>query len=517
MGKKNRSSNKQVYKRNSQRVFLKGEAGAKRWGMITDHIAKVLAFLSYPFYLLISKLNKKDTVERSFNASTFKSKLSQIKLPSLKGFNKDKAQKLMEKYMSFVNAHKIAVSAVAIVMVVALIGVQALSGFETVDVTAADAGAAEAHVISVADASSAEVEALSELPDLGDLSVASIKTYEILVNGNVLGRFKTEAECEEVLDSLVTLYTSDEETEVIDWYFSEIVEVKEGYVPVSTFDDYDDVETMLAYIVKGTKEEKTHIVEKGENYWVIAAYYGIKPSDLEAANPDVKPETLQIGQKISLVVPRPLINVCTVERMQYIDSIPYEVTYEDTDSLYKEETKVKIKGVEGERDVIANVVKQNGRELTRTILEETVLSEPTTKVVYTGTKDPPPRMGTGTLIKPVSRGYVTSEFGARWGSRHEGIDIGLPVGSDVKAADGGVVTFAGYSSSYGYYIKIDHGGNIMTVYGHCSKLLVTTGTKVYQGQLIAYSGNTGRSTGPHLHFEVRKNGTPVNPRNYVTF
>ena len=127
-------------------------------------------------------------------------------------------------------------------------------------------------------------------------------------------------------------------------------------------------------------------------------------------------------------------------------------------------------------------------------------------------------MGTGVLGYPGSRGVITSEFGV-WRSyrRHTGIDIGLDVGSSIKAADGGVVTFAGYNSSYGKYIIIDHGGNMTTLYAHNSKLTVGKGEKVYKGQLIALSGNTGYSTGPHLHFEVRINGVPKNPRNYVNF
>jgi murein DD-endopeptidase MepM/ murein hydrolase activator NlpD len=510
---------------------VKGDAKSTRWDKVTDLFARIIALLFYPFYLLITKLTNRKKMSKSdkplsayFSAfiEKLKSARAHFKVPDfkqLKQLDREKVKAVTDKYIAFVNQHKLLASGVIGVMVIALIGVQVLSGFNAIDVTSGSA--TEAHMVSVAEAqTSSELEPLKTLPNIPDISFAAVRAYEIVVNDKVLARFKSEDACNEVLDQLVAMYTTVDETEtkeILDWYYSENVEVLHGFVPLTAYEGYDDVETMLAYIVKGTKEEKTHTVQKGENYWVIAAYYGIQPSDLEAANPNVKPETLQIGQEISLIVPKPMISVCTVERAEYVDSIPFDVTYEETASLYRDETKVKVSGVEGEREVVANVVKENGREIGRTVLEETVLSEPTTKVVYKGTKEPPPRMGTGTLVKPTSRGSVTSEFGWRWGARHEGIDIGLPVGSDVKAADGGVVTFAGYSSSYGYYVMIDHGGNITTLYAHCSKLLVSKGTKVYQGQLIAYSGNTGRSTGPHLHFEVRVNGTPVNPRNYVTY
>ena len=98
---------------------------------------------------------------------------------------------------------------------------------------------------------------------------------------------------------------------------------------------------------------------------------------------------------------------------------------------------------------------------------------------------------------------------------HNGIDIGIPIGTPVKAADGGTVQFSGRMGTYGNLVIIDHGEGFTTYYGHNSQNLVSKGDKVHKGQTIAMSGNTGRSTGPHLHFEVRKFGAPVNPTNYL--
>ena len=120
------------------------------------------------------------------------------------------------------------------------------------------------------------------------------------------------------------------------------------------------------------------------------------------------------------------------------------------------------------------------------------------------------------LIRPVS-GTVTSRFGSRWGSTHKGIDIGAPKGTPIKAAAGGTVTVAqyGYSGGYGNYVIISHGNGIQTVYGHCNTLNVKVGQKVSQGEQIATVGNTGRSTGNHLHLEIRINGVAQNPQNYL--
>jgi murein DD-endopeptidase MepM/ murein hydrolase activator NlpD len=129
-------------------------------------------------------------------------------------------------------------------------------------------------------------------------------------------------------------------------------------------------------------------------------------------------------------------------------------------------------------------------------------------------------LGTGKIVWPA-RGRISSPFGWRMHPIlknrrfHSGIDIAIPSGTPVQAADSGVVMISGWNGGYGYFIAIDHGKGISTAYAHNSRLLVKEGDVVTKGQTIALSGSTGWSTGPHLHFEVRENGTPVNPMNYL--
>ena len=119
------------------------------------------------------------------------------------------------------------------------------------------------------------------------------------------------------------------------------------------------------------------------------------------------------------------------------------------------------------------------------------------------------------FINPTS-GIISSRYGSRWNRSHNGIDVAASTGTPIYAAASGTVTYSGYNSGgYGYLIKISHGNGVQTYYGHCSQLIAENGQTVSQGQLIAKVGSTGRSTGPHLHFEVRVNGTPQNPLNYV--
>jgi murein DD-endopeptidase MepM/ murein hydrolase activator NlpD len=118
------------------------------------------------------------------------------------------------------------------------------------------------------------------------------------------------------------------------------------------------------------------------------------------------------------------------------------------------------------------------------------------------------------LIWPAN-GPVTSPFGWRWGRMHEGIDIGASYGSPIRAAASGTIIYCGWESGYGNLTVIDHGGNLATAYGHQSSIVVACGQQVSQGQVIGYVGSTGHSTGPHLHFEVRINGSPVDPMGYL--
>ena len=130
--------------------------------------------------------------------------------------------------------------------------------------------------------------------------------------------------------------------------------------------------------------------------------------------------------------------------------------------------------------------------------------------------------GTGQLGWPVS-GEITSPYGYRvhpiWGTTiyHSGIDIGVDEGTPVHAADGGVVVWSGWMGGYGYAVVIDHGNGLSTLYGHNSELAVDEGQSVAKGQVISYAGSTGNSTGPHVHFEVRVNGDPVDPMGYCHF
>ena len=135
-----------------------------------------------------------------------------------------------------------------------------------------------------------------------------------------------------------------------------------------------------------------------------------------------------------------------------------------------------------------------------------------------------PYIGADGFCSPIGSGWqsrVTSEFGYRKDPftgetrGHTGMDLSVPTGTPVRAALSGTITVSQYNSSYGYYVVVDHGNGLSTLYAHNSKLLVRVGQTVEAGDVVSLSGSTGRSTGPHLHFEVRVNGERTNPRYYL--
>lgn len=345
-----------------------------------------------------------------------------------------------------------------------------------------------------------------------DEVIYTIQSFSISANDNSIAAFKTKAEADEVLSKIKANYVKVEDTaKYKEITFAEKVEVKQEFNEEGKIMEVGEAAN---FILKGTDEVKVHKVLAGESIWGISRKYNISVDNLQKANPKLDPSKIKINQELNLVVPKPLVSVKTTELAPYKENIPFEQKVEFSSSLYKDQTSIKVKGEYGERDIVAEVVKINGIEDSRTVISEKVTKEPKTQVVVKGTKVAPPKKGTGSFKMPT-RGSLSSRFGTRWGSMHAGIDLAAPIGTPVNAADGGTVTFVGQKSGYGNFIMIDHGSGYVSCYGHLSKFYVTRGEKVFKGQKIAAVGNTGRSTGPHLHFEIRKNGNPVNPLKYV--
>lgn len=232
-----------------------------------------------------------------------------------------------------------------------------------------------------------------------------------------------------------------------------------------------------------------HKVHAGETLWDIASAYGITVDTILSANDFSDPNRISIGQELQILsVQGVLHKIATGESLWEIAE-RYEIS---VDEISK-----------------ANDISDPSR------------LAPNTKIVIPGATRLRPRyvlVVNGQLQKAFdwpAQGRISSPFGPRWGSMHNGMDIAVSTGTPIKAAADGRVTFAGWNGDYGILVIIDHGNGVETRYAHNSRLNVKVGQKVDRGQVVSYSGNTGNSTGPHLHFEIRQRNVPVNPHPYL--
>lgn len=210
-----------------------------------------------------------------------------------------------------------------------------------------------------------------------------------------------------------------------------------------------------------------------------------------------------------------LIDVDLVVNDKQIVDIEPAVKIERTDDLMLGESKVKEEGKKGKKEQVINVTYRNGKKIDTTVLSENVIESSESKVVIKGTKDPI-NSNLAFLSNPTRGGAITSAFGERWGRMHKGIDIAGNIGDPVMAAFDGVVKSIFYErDGYGNVVILEHENGIETRYAHMSKFEAKEGDIVKKGDIIGRVGNTGRSTGPHLHFELRVNGNPVNPEGYI--
>lgn len=232
-----------------------------------------------------------------------------------------------------------------------------------------------------------------------------------------------------------------------------------------------------------------HTVQAGETLWDIAQAYGITVDSIVSANDLTNPNRLRVGQKLEILT---------------VKGVLHEVAAGE--SLWEIARRYKVS--------LDEIVEVNS-------IADPSRIQPKTKLIIPGATRvlrSDALVVNGQLQKafdwPV-RGRISSTFGPRWGRMHNGLDIAVNTGTPVRAAADGRVTFAGWNGGYGILVIIDHGNGVETRYAHNSRVNVKVGQQVSRGQIIAYSGNTGNSTGPHVHFEIRYKNNPVNPQLYL--
>ncbi len=296
--------------------------------------------------------------------------------------------------------------------------------------------------------------------------------------------------------------------------FDENVEVVQAYVDG---DKISTLEDAIEAVTKTSEKSKKYEVVPGDTLGAIAQKNDMSIEDIISLNSVSIPDenaTIRVGDEITISSPEPELSVVRTERRYYEENYDEEVQYVDNDDWYTNESVVLQQPVTGYRKVVADVTYRNAELQSTDILYQNVTVKAVAKIVERGTKVPP------NYVYPLW-GRLSSTFGRRKAPKrgastfHKGIDIAVPIGTAVMASCGGTVSRAGWGSGYGYCVYIDHPDGKSTRYGHLSKVLVKAGQKVSQGQKIALSGNTGVSTGPHLHFEILVGGSQVNPLKYL--
>ncbi|MCI9213939.1 MAG: peptidoglycan DD-metalloendopeptidase family protein [Oscillospiraceae bacterium] len=358
--------------------------------------------------------------------------------------------------------------------------------------------------------------ALVEEADLEEALSQSLRVvehgYALYIDDEFIGATQTEGALDELMAQVATPYRN-ENTVSID--FVEKWEIRECDLPLEDFTNLADVALLLNSVKAG---EQTYTVEAGDCWSVIAEDHNMENDDLLRMNPGYDIDKLQIGDVLVTSQQVPYLTVRATQMEYYVADIPYEIEYVDDNTMWEGDTRIITKGAYGTADTVARVTYEGVNEVERVIESQTTITEPVTEVQARGTLERPSWAPTGSFRWPTS-GSITSKYGYRnifgGSSFHGGIDIANSYGTDIVAADGGVVCYAGWMSGYGYLVQIDHQNGYVTYYGHNSSLLVSVGDKVFKGQHIAEMGSTGRSTGNHCHFEVRVNGERTNPMNLL--
>ncbi|MCR4563111.1 MAG: peptidoglycan DD-metalloendopeptidase family protein [Clostridiales bacterium] len=355
----------------------------------------------------------------------------------------------------------------------------------------------------------------------------------IYIDNEFLCAVKNETDAVSVFDKLLEPYQTNEKNTTVG--FVENVQYVQGLYP-----DNESIiwnADVLQNRLNTTKvEAEYYTVKAGDTTSGIADMFDLKTSELYELNPDLGVnDDIYEGQKLLISNQVNYLRVKVTKTEKRTVPVPYNTVEVKNSSLYVGTSRTITEGVEGEQVVTELITYVDGVRTSVKEISRVTTKEKVDKKVEVGTKsrysygygygsystssDIGSTARYGRFIWPcVGASVVSSPYGWRSRGFHTGVDLCRPggtYGATIVAADSGTVTSSGWNGSYGYCVTIDHGGGISTLYAHCSQLKVYSGQYVSAGQVIALAGSTGNSTGAHCHFEVRINGSSVNPMPYI--
>ncbi len=368
-------------------------------------------------------------------------------------------------------------------------------------------------------------EVVPEQTEAVDDATGKTRAYVITIDGEFVGAVEDNTAIANYLNAKKEEYSDEGVVEVS--FDKDIEYTYENYVMPDQVVSQADI---IAKLDSTVTEPVYYDVVKGDNPWDVAIDNGMTMDELNDCYASYKGEEIEditeyfpIGAVIQLSEEVPYLQVMTTKEVEYTEAIDYEIIKTEDDDLYQGDYEVDVKGVEGEKKIVAMVTYRGNTPVSTELISETVVSEPVAEERRVGTRETKTPVsdgygGSGEYFWPVDGGYISSYQGD--GRGHKGIDIAAPYGTPIYATESGTITQAatGWNGGYGTVIKIKHDDGTVSLYSHMSSIdEVGYGDYVVKGQLIAYVGSTGNSTGNHLHFEIRdSNGSIENPLDYVS-
>lgn len=382
----------------------------------------------------------------------------------------------------------------------------------------------------------AEVDEEQTIKELEDELAVRATAYEIIIGHQVVAYVPSKRDAKEVLKKINLLYMDEEElsdyeskqeagksvqsgslkekqSRILSIEYAAPVTWKETTVKP---DKLMTVNETISLIEKGKEEEGTYEATGKEDFEMVADRYDMKLEQLIRLNPDLEEgNRINEGQKVQVTVVVPYLDVLVEREVLKESEIPFERKVIKDKNLLKGESIVEQEGHEGIQAFTYKVTETNGEKISETIVKKEITEHDQKEIIRKGTKVIPSE-GSGTFGWPADGGYISSKQGHRWGKLHKGIDIARPTTRSIKAADHGVVEFAGHSGGYGNKVTINHNNGYKTIYAHLDSIDIEAGQKIEKGMKIGSMGSTGNSTGVHLHFEIYKNGVLANPVDYIS-
>ncbi|ONI43455.1 hypothetical protein AN641_09860 [Candidatus Epulonipiscioides gigas] len=368
----------------------------------------------------------------------------------------------------------------------------------------------------------AEASAIPITVGVASLNAITINNIVDIDSTNILDKVELTSVAEEVD------INNDTPIEVvpIEMHFEQDISGESIFVPEDEIMLYQEMEMLLA---SNKTQPVKYTVAEGDNISTVAEQNNMTISEIKELNPQISDiNIIMPDEEIILEEATPVLETEVTEKAIFLEKIPAEIEYKPNSEMFDDEEKTILQGEDGYKEINVQITKVNGKEVSREVIDEKIIKEPTKTIIEHGTKKKAvarsngsgPSVSTsdkGLFMHPLNgEGVFTSGYGPRWGSFHGGIDFGAPAGTPIYAADDGTVTYSSWNNGgYGYLVIIDHGNGYETYYAHNSKNYVNVGDKVSKGDNIATVGSTGDSTGNHIHFEIRLNGSRQDPYGYL--